>query len=69
MRWLFAGAAWLISSVVLAPVCFFGTILLAGPHSSMLPGMVQPVVFLLGWATFLIAPLSIARAVWRRASA
>jgi hypothetical protein len=69
MRWLYALLAWLVSTVVLAPVCFFVTILLAGPHSSMLPGAVQPVVFLLGWVTLLIAPLAIARSAWRRASA
>jgi hypothetical protein len=52
--------------VVLAPVCFFGVIVLAGPHSSLLPSYLQPPVVLLGWGILLVAPVLAARAVWRR---
>jgi hypothetical protein len=58
---------WFVWAAILAPVCFFATMLLAGPHSSILPGFLQPVVLLLGWSAFLVAPIWIARAVWRRA--
>jgi membrane protein implicated in regulation of membrane protease activity len=57
---------WAATAAVLAPICFFGTILLAGPHSDMLPSLLQPPVLLLGWAIFLVAPIWIARRVWRR---
>jgi hypothetical protein len=66
MRWLLVLLAWVGSAALLAPVCFFVTLFLAGPHSSMLPGFLQPLVLLLGWAVFLVAPLLVARAVWRR---
>jgi hypothetical protein len=68
MRVLLTGIAWLVSTAILAPVCFYAVILLAGPHSSMLPSMIQPAVLLLGWIVFLVAPVFVARAVWRRAS-
>ena len=68
MRWIFALLAWVASVAVLAPVCFFAVIFLAGPHSSLLPGWLQSVVLLLGWAIVLVAPFLIARAVWRRAA-
>jgi hypothetical protein len=65
-RGLMAFVAWGIATAVLGPVCFFVTVLLAGPHSSMLPSVVQPAVLLLGWVVFLVAPLGAARLVWRR---
>jgi hypothetical protein len=68
VRWIFALLAWAASVAVLAPVCFFGVIFLAGPHSSLLPAWLQSVVLLLGWLVVVVAPFLIARAVWRRAS-
>lgn len=65
--WLIAVVVWVVSAAALAPVCFFATMLLAGPHSSILPGLLQPVVLLLGWLAFLVVPLWIARAAARRA--
>ena len=68
MRALLTLLAWLVATAILAPVCFFAVIVLAGPHSSMLPSMIQPAVMLLGWIAFLVAPIFVARAVWRRSS-
>jgi len=68
MRWALTILAWLASLALLAPVCFFGVILLAGPHSSLLPSILQPPVVLLGWGVLLVAPLLLARSVWRRLS-
>jgi len=51
---------------VIAPVCFFGVLVLAGPHGSLLPSSLQPLVLLLGWAVLLVGPVLVARAVWRR---
>ena len=67
MRWLVVIAAWIIAAAILAPVCFFAVVILAGPHSSLLPSAIQPAVLLLGWVVFLGGPILIARATSRRA--
>jgi len=66
MRLILTGLAWLIAVAVLAPICFFGAIILAGPHSSMLPSVIQPAVLLFFWIVFLAGPVLFARWVWRR---
>jgi hypothetical protein len=58
--------AWATTAAVLAPVCFVVTVVLAGPHSSMLPSLLQPAVLALGWLVLLLVPLWVARLVWRR---
>jgi hypothetical protein len=58
--------AWSAAALLLAPICFFTVILLAGPHSSMLPSAVQPAVLLLGWAAWIVAPIDVARRIWQR---
>jgi len=68
MRWTIAVAVWIVAAAVLAPVCFFAVLILAGPHSSMLPAVVQPAVLIAGWLVFLVTPVLLARAAWRRAS-
>jgi hypothetical protein len=64
-RGLITFITWTATTAVLAPVCFFGTILLAGPHSDILPSFLQPVVLLLACAVLLVCPLWTARRVWR----
>ena len=66
MRLILTALAWIVSAAVLAPICFFGAIILAGPHSSMLPSVIQPAVLLLFWIVFLAVPIVAARLVWRR---
>jgi hypothetical protein len=58
--------AWSAVAALLAPICFFAVILLAGPHSSMLPSAVQPAVLVLGWAAWIVAPIYVARRIWQR---
>ncbi|HKY19755.1 MAG TPA: hypothetical protein VJM31_00935 [Vicinamibacterales bacterium] len=65
-RWLLTFLAWLASVAVLAPICFFAVIFLAGPHSSLLPSAIQSVVLIVGWVAFLAVPILVARAVHRR---
>ena len=65
-RVLIAFIAWTAASALLGPVCFFVTVLLAGPHSSMLPSTVQPAVWVLGWLVLLVVPILVARQVWLR---
>jgi hypothetical protein len=67
MRWTFAVLAWIASTAVIVPIAFMLAIVLAGPHSSILPSMLQPVVAVLCWAFVLVGPVLVARAVWRRA--
>ena len=52
MRWLLTLLVWVITVAVLAPVCFIVTMVLAGPHSSILPSWLQPLVLALGWIAF-----------------
>jgi hypothetical protein len=68
-RWAASIAAWLVATAILVPVCFFAVILFAGPHSDLLPSVLQPPVLILGWLTVLAGPVLVARAVWRRVGA
>jgi len=65
-RVLITFIAWSGALAVLSPIVFFVMVLLAGPHSSMLPSAVQPAVWLLGWAAVLLVPVLVARMAWRR---
>ena len=69
MPLILALVVWAASAAVLAPILFFGAIILAGPHSSMLPSIVQPAVLGLCWLLFVIAPVWAARVAWVRAVA
>jgi molybdate transport system substrate-binding protein len=66
MRLILTALAWLVSAAVLAPVCLFAAIILAGPHSSVLPSIIQPGVLVLCWIAFVAGPVVVARSVWRR---
>ena len=66
MRWVLVILAWLVAVAVLGPVLLFVVIVLAGPHSSMLPSVIQPAVLVIGWVVFLAGPVFVARSVWRR---
>jgi hypothetical protein len=59
---------WILSTAVLAPICYFGVILLAGPHSDILPDWLSPAILALGGLILLVVPVLLARAVWRRGS-
>jgi hypothetical protein len=67
MRWTFTVLAWIIATAVIVPIGFVLAIVLAGPHSSLLPSVLQPVVAVLCWALVLVGPVLVARAVWHRA--
>jgi glycerol-3-phosphate acyltransferase PlsY len=68
VRWVLTLLVWLVSLALLAPVCFFAAISLAGPHGGVRPPSVQPLVLILGWAIVLVVPVLIARVAWRHAS-
>lgn len=66
MHWLLAILAGVVSAVILGPIMFVLVMILAGPHSSVLPSALQPLVLIAGWLVFLAAPPLIARWVWIR---
>jgi hypothetical protein len=65
MRVLLTALAYVVVLAMVAAVAFFVVILLAGPHSDLLPGALQAVVILLGWVSVLALPMLAARGVWR----
>jgi hypothetical protein len=65
-RVLIAFIVWSAAVAVLSPMVFLVMVVLAGPHSSILPSAVQPAVWLLGWAAVLLVPALVARMAWRR---
>jgi hypothetical protein len=54
---LLAGAVFVLGVPVTAAVLFLPVVFLAGPHSDLLPGVVQPVVWVAGWLAVVAAPL------------
>ena len=65
-RWVLSALAWTAATLLLLPVCAFAAILLAGPHSDLLPNVLQPPGFIVCIVVLLGVPAWIARAVWRR---
>lgn len=57
--------AWPASVAMLALARVFAAMMLAGPHRSVLPSVVQPGVFVMCWIVFRVGPVFVARAVWR----
>ena len=65
MRWVIAVVVWIVTGAVLAVVCFFAVLILAGPHSSMLPSALQPAVVIAGYLVVVVTPILLARHRWR----
>jgi hypothetical protein len=65
-RVLIAFIAGSAALALLSPIVFVAMVVLAGPHSSVLPPAVQPAAWLLGWAAVLLVPVLVARMAWRR---
>lgn len=65
MRVLLTALAYVAVLAAVAVVAFFLVMLLAGPHSDVLPTGLQTGVILLGWFLVLALPLLAARGVWR----
>ncbi len=64
--WLLAGLTWLLTTLIVTPVTFFLVLLLAGPHSSLLPNWLGGPTLALGWILTLGLPMLAARYVCRR---
>jgi hypothetical protein len=66
MRVFATTIAYLVSLALVAVAAFFIVIVLAGPHSDVLPSWLGAFVVGLGWLTVLLLPALIAYWVWRR---
>lgn len=65
-RILLTGAVFLATFAVTLPAAFVAVMVLAGPHSSMLPSFLQPAVLVLGWAAVILLPAAAAVWMWKR---
>jgi hypothetical protein len=69
MTWLLTIIAWLGTTAVLAPLCFFAVIGLAGPHGGILPESLHRPVLLVAWILLLAVPVWVAHLVHQRLAA
>jgi len=58
-------ATYFASLVVVTAIAFVVVIITAGPHAGLLPQWMEAIILAMGWATVLVAPVVIARKVWR----
>lgn len=65
-RILLTGAVFLGALIITLPTAFVVVVVLAGPHSSMLPSFLQPAVLVLGWASVILLPAAAAVWMWKR---
>jgi hypothetical protein len=66
MRIIATFLAYLLALAVVACIAFVVVIVLAGPHSGLLPFWLEGVVGAAGWLSVLVLPILLARKVWRR---
>jgi hypothetical protein len=66
MRFVWTLIIFLLALAITAPVLFFGVLIVAGPHSGLLPHFLEVIVLILGWITLIAFPAWIAQKVWRR---
>jgi len=69
MTWLLTIIAWLGTTAVLVPLCFFTVIALAGPHGGILPASLHRPLLLVAWALLLAVPVWVAYLVHQRLAA
>jgi hypothetical protein len=65
MRGLIAAAVSLVALALIGVIAFFVVLVLAGPHSDLLPDALAPLVIGLGWLALLLLPAWFARRIWR----
>lgn len=69
VRMLLTVLSFAVALVVVAALAFVVVLVLAGPHASVLPRWLEPIVIAAGWIAVLALPLLVARKVWRRLGA
>ncbi len=63
---LFTVIAFLVTLFIVAALAVVCVMLLAGPHSGIMPPALEPVVLALGWLAVLGLPAFVAYRVWRK---
>ena len=63
-KWIISVAVFVLSFAVMAFVGFYGAIFLVGPHSDVLPEILQVPIGLLLWLLIIGIPLLIARKIF-----
>ncbi len=66
MRILLTLLGFAVSLVLTAGAVFFLVIVVAGPHSGILPSSLEAVTLALGWVCVLLVPFFVARRIWHR---
>ncbi len=66
MKWILTISAWLAATAVLALVCFFAVMALAGPHGGLLPEWLHRPALLVAWVLLLSVPVWVARLVYQQ---
>lgn len=66
MKVVATAVAYMVSLAIVAALSFFAVLILAGPHTGLLPSWLEPAVLGIGWLAVLVLPVLVARVVWRR---
>jgi hypothetical protein len=66
MRAFLTGLTYVVSLLIVAAISLGIVLIVAGPHSGLLPGWLEGVVLALGWAAIFLVPVLPTRWVWRR---
>lgn len=66
MKYFITAITYVISLAIIGAATLFLVLVVAGPHSGLLPSWLETPVALTGLLVILVAPVLIARTVWRR---
>ena len=66
MKWLIAFGVYIVGVTLTGLTSLFVVLLLAGPHSDLLPDSMEIVVIMLGWMFVLVVPALAARSALLR---
>jgi len=66
MRGFLAGLTYIVSLLVVAALSLGVVLVVAGPHSGLLPGWLEGIVLAVGWIAIFLVPMMPTRWVWRR---
>ncbi|MDF3031862.1 MAG: hypothetical protein K0R03_2420 [Moraxellaceae bacterium] len=66
MKWLIALGVYIVGVTLTGLTSLFVVLLLAGPHSDLLPDSMEIAVIMLGWMFVLVVPALAARSALRR---
>lgn len=65
-RILLTCVAYLISLLLVSAISFLVVIIIAGPHSGILPAWLEKVVLFSGWVAVIVIPIMAAFKVWSK---